>query len=116
MYASKKSVNKAQGVVKKVKELKHGNGKITEGREHRIQVIKDEHGFVVKRIVHYSPVKLRKIQKYNKLLAEYRAAMQAESEKQFEGENDVKGMEASPAVEQPATEIVEVPESTIAVE
>ena len=115
MYATKRSVNKAQGVVKKNKEPKHGNGKITSGCEYRVQVIKDEHGFVTKRIIHYSPRKLRLMQKYNKMLEEYKKAMQAESEKQFEGENDVKGVEAKP-VEQPATDIVEVPAETIATE
>ena len=118
MYASKRSVNKAQGVSKKKSDVKHGNGKITEGREHRIQFIKDEHGFIKKQIVHYSPHKLQKIQKYNKMLAEYKAAMQAESEKQIEGENDVKGVNVKPAEtnEQPATDIVEVPEEVLATE
>ena len=115
MYATKRSVNRAQGVEKKGKEPKHNNGAITRGREHRIQLIKDELGFIKKRIVHYSPKKLLKIQKYNKMLEEYKKAMQEESEKQFEGENDVKGIEAKP-VEQPATDIVEVPAEVIATE
>jgi len=123
MYATKRSVRKAQGVEKKGKEPKHNNGKITEGREHRIQLIKDEHGFIKKRIVHYSPKKLLKIQKYNKMLEEYKKAMQEESEKQFEGENDVKGVGEFPAgdkfvrnEEQPVTDIVEAPAEVIATE
>ena len=105
MYATVRSVSKAQGVEKKNKEPKHSNRKVDRGCEYRVQLIKDDHGFVKKRIIHYSPKKLEKIQKYNKMLEEYKKAMQAESEKQFEGENDVKGMEAVPSVEAP--EVVE---------
>ena len=113
MYASKKTVTKGaikRGEIaeKKNKEMKHGNGKITDGCEYRVQLIKDEHGFVKKRIVHYSPQKLAKIAKYNKMLEEYRKAMTDEAQKQVEGENDIKGMEAG--AEQPVTDIVEVPE------
>lgn len=113
MYASKRTVRKAQGIEKKGKEPKHGNGKITRGREFRIQLIKDEHGFVKKRIVHYSPRKLKQIAEYQKMLAEYKAAMITEQQKQLEGENDVTGMEAKPAEKEPATEIVEVPENAL---
>ena len=115
MYASKRSVRKAQGIEKKGKEPEHGNGKVTRGREYRVQLIKDEHGFVKKRIVHYSPKKKKKMAKYQKLLDEYRAAQIEAYQKQVEGENDVKGIEAKPT-EKPVTDIVEVPEPTIATE
>lgn len=105
MYATKRSVNKAQGVEKKGKEPEHNNGKITDGREHRVQIIKDAHGFIKKRIVHYSPRKLEKIQKYKKLLEEYKAAELEAQKAQFEGENDVKGMDSAP-VEEPAKETI----------
>lgn len=106
MYATKRSVTKgaiSRGEIseKKNKEPKHSQRKIDKGCEYRVQLIKDEHGFVKKRIIHYSPKKLEKIHKYNKMLEEYKKAMQEESAKQFEGENDVKGMEAAPAVETP---------------
>lgn len=104
MYATKRSVRKAQGIEKKGKAPEHNNGAITRGREHRIQIIKDEHGFIKKQIVHYSPKKLLKIQKYNKLLEEYKAAMQAEQQGQLEGENDLKGVEAKPSEPVIATE------------
>ena len=98
MYASKRTVRKAQGIEKKYKEPTHSNRKETKGNEFRVQVIKDEHGFVVKRIVHYSPKKLAKIAKYNKLLEEYRKAqMEAYEAQQQEGDNDVKGIDAAPA-------------------
>lgn len=109
MYASKRSVRRAQGVEKKYKEPTHSNRKATKGNEFRVQVIKDKFGFVVKRIVHYSPRRIAKLQKYNKLLEEYREAqMAAYQAQQEEGDNDVKGMEAVPAVE-PVNEIVEIP-------
>ena len=100
MYASKKTVTKGaikRGEIaeKKNKEMKHGNGKITDGCEYRVQLIKDEHGFVKKRIVHYSPQKLAKIAKYNKMLEEYRKSMADEAQKQIEGENDVTGMKSA---------------------
>ena len=98
MYASKRTVRKAQGIEKKYKEPTHSNRKATNGNEFRVQVIKDEHGFVKKRIVHYSPKKLAKIAKYNKLLEEYRKAqMEAYEAQQQEGDNDVKGIDSAPA-------------------
>lgn len=109
MYASKKSVRKALGIEKKYKEPTHSNRKASRGNAFRIQVIKDKFGFVVKRIVHYSEKQLRKKAQYERLLAEYRAAqMEAYKAQQEEGENDVTGMEAAPAVE-PVTDIVEIP-------
>ena len=107
MYASKRSVRKAQGVDNKNKEPKHGNGKVTEGREYRVQLIKDQHGFVKKRIIHDSPHKLMKIQKYKKMLEAYRAAELEAQKQQIEGENDVKGMDANTIEDK---FIVEVPD------
>ena len=98
MYASKRTVRKAQGIEKKYKEPTHSNRKASRGNEFRVQVIKDNFGFVIKRIVHYSPKKLAKIAKYNKLLEEYRKAqMEAYEAQQHEGDNDVKGIDAAPA-------------------
>ena len=80
MYASKRSVRKAQGI-EKGKAPKHNNRQVTEGRGHRIQVIKDEHGFIKKQIIHYSPRRLKLLQKYNELQKKYQEAVEAEMER-----------------------------------
>jgi len=99
MIASKRSIRKAQGVDMKDKQPKHNNRKITNGREHRLQIIKDEHGFTKKIVFHYAPRKLRKIALYNKAVEEYKAFKEAEAQAaQQEGENDVKGVEVKPEV------------------
>ena len=78
MYASKRSIRKAQGNAKKG-TLDHNNKKVTPGRLHRIQVIKDEHGFIKKTLYHFSPRKLKAIQQYSEALAKYKAAQMVEN-------------------------------------
>ena len=96
MYATQRTVDRHFGI-KKSKEPKHSQRKTGRGCEYRVQVIKDEHGFVTKRIIHYSESKLAKIAKYNKLLEEYRAAQEAAYKAaQEEGENDVTGAKLMP--------------------
>ena len=122
MYATKRTVTKgaiSRGEIgeKKNKEPKHGNGKVTEGREYRVQLIKDQHGFVKKRIIHDSPHKLMKIQKYKKMLEAYRAAELEAQKQQFEGENDVTGIDTKPVSEDDSKEVpAEEPAEEIATE
>ena len=117
MYASKRSVRKAQGYQKKYKDLTHSNRSETKGGYFRVQVIKDKFGNVVKRIVHYSERQLKRMAKYQKLLAEYRMAqMEAYKEQQQEGENDVKsgGVVSEPAALEKTVELPK--ESVVATE
>ena len=117
MYASKRSVRKAQGYQKKYKDLTHSNRAETKGGYFRVQVIKDKFGNVVKRIVHYSEKQLKRMAKYQKLLAEYRMAqMEAYKEQQQEGENDVKsgGVVSEPAALEKTVELPK--ESVVATE
>ena len=112
MYASKRSVRKAQGYQKKYKEPTHGNRETTKGGHFRVQVVKDKFGIVTKRIVHYSEKQLKRIAKYQKLLAEYRMAqMEAYKEQQQEGENDVKsgGMASEAAALEKTVELHKEP-------
>ena len=88
MYASKRSVKKAQGTFKS-NEIKHNNGKITEGRGHRVQIIKDKHGFIVKQIVHYSPRRLMALQKYEALQKAYLEALKKEQGETNPEENNL---------------------------
>lgn len=82
MFASKRSIKKAaikNGKIAPKEQPKHNNKKITRGRSHRIQVIKDKDGFIVKTMMQYSPRKLRAIHEYSKLLAQYKAAQMVEN-------------------------------------
>ena len=81
MFASKRSIRKAaivKGEFKPKEQPKHNNKKITPGREHRIQQFRDKHGFVTGQIVQYGPRRLKKLEKYNKLMEEYNKAYLAE--------------------------------------
>ena len=82
MFASKRSIKKAaikNGKIAPKEQPKHNNKKITPGRLHRIQVIKDKDGFIVKTMMQYSPRKLRAIRRYSELLAQYKAAQMVEN-------------------------------------
>lgn len=104
MYATKRSVRKASGI----NSEKHGdfnNKKITPGRDHRIQIIKDEHGFVQKVIKHYSARKLNAIHKYSEALAKYKAEQMAQNgEVPVLGADNVKTEAAVPEVTDKANE------------
>ena len=115
MFASKRSIRKAaidRGEAKPAEQPKHNNKKITRGREHRIQLIKDDHGFVIKQIIQYSPRKLRHIAMYKEAIADYKAYRLAqEAEEQQAGENDVKGLDMAAVKASAGTQ-----EPTVAVE